>query len=73
MGGNFVPVLKVYFFSFTLLSDLKYNLRSCRLSISIVMELNQIYVSPETVVIEVFPEGVLCNSNEPVFDTDGRW
>lgn len=45
------------------------------------MELTKVYFSPETTIVEIIPEGVLCSSggddednfNEPVGSNPGRW
>lgn len=34
------------------------------------MENNKIYESPETMVIDVETEGILCNSFEPISEED---
>jgi len=37
------------------------------------MESTQIYFRPEIEVLEVTPEGVLCDSNEIVGENEGVW
>lgn len=33
----------------------------------------KLYQSPVIVVLELYPEGVLCNSNELLEENDGIW
>lgn len=37
-----------------------------------MMELH-LYLRPEIQVVEMVPEGIVCGSNEPIFEETGEW
>jgi hypothetical protein len=38
-----------------------------------LIKLMEVYVSPDVQILDIFPEGVLCGSNEIVDENFGEW